>query len=47
MHHDHARGSFLAAYSEGWLKASTIAQTAHQPATPAQEMEPKQGDAIS
>ena len=31
----YARGSLLAAYSEGWPKASTITQMASQPATPA------------
>ena len=42
-----ARESFLVAYSKGWPKASTIAHMASQPATPTEEVEPKQGDTIS
>ena len=45
-HRTHDRGSFLASYGEGWLKAMTTTQIASQPAAPAQEVEPKQEDTV-
>ena len=40
-HRDHARGSFSAAYGEGWPRATTAAQIASQQAIPAWEIMPE------
>ena len=46
-HWAHARGSFLAAYGEGWPQATAITQRASQQAAPAQEVMPQQAGSSS